>query len=719
MEFQRLAGTWGPACIVLASAAFTGTPALAQAAPDTPLTLQPVAVEGTAEQARGPVQGYVAHRSDAGTKTDTPLIETPQSISVVTRDQMDTQNAQTLSQALRYTVGVKTDALGADVRFDGQTYIRGFQADQYLDGLKLPRGSFTGPAVEPWLLERIDVVHGPASVLYGQASPGGFIDLISKLPTEDPLHVVQVTTGSYGLIQGAFDLGGKASEDGTWLYRLTGIARDSGTQVDHTTVQRLAFAPAITWKPNADTKITFLASVLRDPQGGFYNQLPWQGTILPNPHGAIPTSFYGGDENFDHFRRTQLTLGYALEHRLDDVWTLRQNVRYLYQDLDYSAVYQTGFQPNLLIMNRDAFSNREIMNAVALDNTAQADFTTGPLRHTVLLGVGYQNQGYNGTYREGPAPPLNYLNPVYQLVGLAANAPYQQATAQVQNQVGLYAQDQIRLDGWSLTLGVREDWLDTQTVNNLTGTKVDSANTATSWRGALMYNFANGLAPYFSYTTSFQPTSGTNYAGAPFQPTKGQQYEVGVKYQPPAWNALLTVALFDLTQQNVLTPDPLHVNFNTQAGEVRSRGVEFSAKASLAQGLNLILAYSYLDNTTTKANGIAAGKHPPALPQHLGSLWTDYAFQDETFHGLQIGAGVRVVGGQWANTANTVTAPGYALFDAMARYDLGAKVPSLQGMAVQLNATNIGDTRYVVSAQNSGAYYGLRRTVLANLTYQW
>jgi iron complex outermembrane recepter protein len=718
MERLRNVGGWTPAWVLCVSSIIVPT-AFAQSTSDTSVTLPPIAVEGTREVAKGPIQGYVAHQSDAGTKTDTSILETPQAISVVTRGQMDAQNAQTLNQAMRYAPGVKTDPLGADLRFDGQTYIRGFQADQYLDGLKLPRGSFTGPAIEPWLLERIDIVHGPASVLYGQASPGGFVDLISKQPTSEPLHVLQLGTGSFGDVQGAFDFGGKVTDDGTWLYRLTGIARDAGTQVDRTTQQRVAFAPAVTWKPNNDTKITFFANLLYDPQAGFYNQLPLQGTVLPNPNGDIPTSFYQGDKDFDHFRRTQAAIGYELEHRLNDTWTVRQNIRYLYQDVDYSAAYGIGFQPNLLTINRDAFSNQETVNSVALDNLAQADFVTGPLSHTVLLGISYQNQAYNQTYREGATSPINYLNPTYLPVSLATNPDFRQATAQTQNQVGIYAQDQVRLDRWSLTVGVRQDWLDVDTVDRRQGTRVDSSNAAASWRAALLYNFANGVAPYFSYTTSFQPTTGTSFADTPFRPTTGQQYEVGVKYQPREWNALFTVALFDLTQQNVLTADPVNTNFSVQTGEVRSRGVELSGTATLTEGLNLTAAYSYLDNSNTKANGVAVDKHPTGLPQHMGSLWADYAFQDERLAGLGVGGGVRVIGGQWANTANTVTSPGYALFDAMVQYDLGATVSALHGLSAQVNAINIADTRYIVTAQNTGAYYGLRRTVLANLTYKW
>jgi iron complex outermembrane receptor protein len=701
----------------------TASPRAATASPgaaEAVVTLPPVAVQGeAAETAQGPVHGFVAHRSAAGTKTDTPLIETPQAISVVTRDQMDAQNVQSINEALRYAPGVKSDVAGVDLRADGGVYIRGFLADQYLDGLKLFRGSFTSPTVEPWLLERIDIVHGPGSVLYGQASPGGFIDMVSKQPTETSLHELQLQIGSYGRVQGAFDFGGKATDDGTWLYRLSGLARDTGTQVDHTTMQRMAFAPSVTWKPDNDTKVTVQASFLYEPQGGFYNQLPLQGTVSFNPNGAIPTSFYQGDEHFDHFRRTQVTLGYTAEHRFNDTWMMRQSARYLYQSLDYNGTYGVGLQPNLAVLNRDAFSTQEFQNAIVLDNQAQADFTTGALHHTALFGVAYQYSAYNQSYKENATTPLSYVNPVYLPVFLPAKPSILRNTFQSQNQVGIYAQDQIRLDRWSLTVGGREDWLTTDTQNKVAGTSTSASDNAFSYRTALMYNFDIGIAPYFSYTTSFQPTAGSSFGGSAFKPTTGEQYEVGVKYQPNGTNAMVTVALFDLTQQNVLTPDPQHANFNVQSGEVRSRGVELEGKFSLAEGLNLTGSYTYIDNTTTKANNATVGKHPPGLPQHIASLWTDYAFQTETLAGLSIGGGVRVAGGMWANTSNTITVPGYALFDAMVRYDLGDKIPSMRGASVQLNATNIGDTRYIVSAQNTGAYYGLRRTILANLSYKW
>ncbi|MEJ0020306.1 MAG: TonB-dependent siderophore receptor [Acetobacteraceae bacterium] len=690
-----------------------------EAAAQATVELPPVTVQGQTETASGPVQGYVAHRSGAGTKTETPLIETPQAISVITRDQMDTQDALTINQALRYAPGVKTDPAGADIRFDGNVYIRGFLADQYLDGLKLFRGAFTAPAVEPWLLERIDIVHGPGSVLYGQASPGGFLDLISKLPTETPVHALQFQTGSYGLVQGAFDLGGKVTEDGSVLYRLSGIGRTTNTQVDHTQQQRLALAPSLTWKPDNDTKLTVLLSFLHDPNAGFYNQLPLLGTVQANPNGRIPTSFYQGSPSFDRFRRDQVTVGYMLEHRVTDAIQVFSSLRYLYQDVDYRGTYIVGVQPSLATYSRNAFADREFMNAVVMDNHAQADFDTGPLRHTVLAGVAYQYASYSQGYRENATTPINYLNPVYLPVSLPANPSIRSAALQTQSQVGIYLQDQMRVDGWSLTLGGRQDWAHNNTNNRITNANTSLDANAFSWRAALIYNFDIGIAPYFSYTTSFQPTAGLAFGAVPFKPTEGKQYEIGVKYQPQGFNALFTAALFNLTQSNVLTADPAHVNFSVQTGEVRARGLELEARMNLMAGLNLIAAYTYLDTVTTKSNSGLAGKHLNAMPDHNGSLWADYAFQSETLAGLGLGAGLRLVGPSFGNTTNTFKVQGYALVDAMIRYELGAKLPSLQGMQLQVNVSNLGDVRYIASSQNNGAYYGLRRTVYASIGYRW
>jgi iron complex outermembrane receptor protein len=596
--------------------------------PNTAIQLPTLAVGGALESGRGPVPDYVAARSAAGTKTDAPLIETPEAISVVTRAQMDAQNAQTINEAVRYTSGVRGEFGGADLRFDGNITIRGFQVDQYLDELRLFRGSFTAPAVDPWLLERIEVVHGPGSVLYGNASPGGFLNLVSKLPVSDPLHIVQFQTGSFGRAQGAVDFGGPLNEDGSLLYRIAGIGRHTETQVKFTAYERVALAPSIAWKPDSNTTVTLLGALLHDPQGGFYNQLPLQGSARPNPRGQIPIDFYQGDPNFDQFLRTQETIGYIAEHRFSDNLSVRQNFRYLHQDIDYRGTYGVSVQSNFTTLNRDVFINNEHQDAIGLDNQALARLTTGPLQHNVLFGLGYQFADYNQFYRESPTTAINFLSPNYfPIVALAAVPPILRRTEYTQNQTGLYVQDQIGFDRLSLTIGGRQDWLDVANRNGFTNVTTATNDSAQSWRAGLIYNFDFGLAPYYSYATSFQPTAGVSFSGAAFKPTEGEQHEIGIKYQPPGSRSLFTAAFFDLTQSNVLTADPAHANFSIQTGEVRSQGVELEGKFSLTDGLKVIASYGYLNDVVTKANGPTQGHHLNGIPAQAMAAWAEYAFQ--------------------------------------------------------------------------------------------
>jgi iron complex outermembrane receptor protein len=338
------------------------------------------------ESAWGHVDGYVATRSGTGTKTDTPLIETPAAISVVTQDQIQAQAAQNVAQAVRYTSGTRAEVTGADTRFD-YVYVRGFLADTYLDGMKLFTTGFTQSVIEPFNLERIEVLHGPASVLYGQASPGGLLDLVSKRPTEDPYHEMFLSTGSYGRIQGGVDLSGPIDEEKKWLYRFTASGLDVGSQVDFTRYERVSIAPSLTWRPDTDTKITLLGAYQNDPQGGFYNQLPTAGygTIFPLANGQhIPTSFYPGVPSQDTFSRELGQIGYLAEHRFDDVWTIRQNLRYTDTSTQVSTVYPTGASltdPNSLA--RSAFFENDRLQAFTIDNQAEAKFLTGPFSHTV------------------------------------------------------------------------------------------------------------------------------------------------------------------------------------------------------------------------------------------------------------------------------------------------------------------------------------------------
>jgi iron complex outermembrane receptor protein len=699
----------------------TATPARAPrttaAAASPPTETTPRLPPQSSQAAWGPVRGYVAKNSATATKTNTPLIETPQAVSVVTRDQIEAQAAQNLSQALRYTSGVVTEQTGADFRFQ-QVYVRGFLADQYLDSIRLLPGSFAIPQIEIYNLQRIEVLHGPASVLYGQGSPGGIVNMISKRPTAEPFREVVTQVGSYGLLMSGFDVSGPLDKEGHFLYRLTGLLRETGTQVDFTEYQRGSISPAFTWRPTADTTLTILTNYQHDPKAGFFNQLPARGTALFNPNGKISTHFYSGEPSFDQFDREQYNAGYFFEHRFNDAWTVRQNLRYMDVNVDVATVFPTGgLLPNLQTVNRNAFTSLEELKTFMVDSQAEAKFATGPATHTLLLGNDYQKAFDVAVNRNGPAPAINVFNPVY---GRSIPAPpIIQNRKQVQNLLGFYVQDQIKVGGWNALLGAREDEAGIDTNNLLTRTLASQTDRATTKRVALLYLFDIGVAPYGQYTESFQPVIGTDFSGKAFKPTRGQQKEVGIKFQPPGSNLLTTVAAFDLVQQNVLTPDPAHVNFSVQTGAIRSRGVEFETKASLSDSFNMTAAYTYLDLVVEQANDGAVGKRPVGIPRNTASLWGDYTFPWGSLAGFGLAAGVRYLGVSAGDTLNTFSIPGATLVDAAIHYDFANLSPALKGYYLAVNAQNLFDKVYVQWCQNQGCWYGLRRTVIGTLRYRW
>jgi iron complex outermembrane recepter protein len=681
------------------------------------------------ESAFGHVDGYVATQGSSGTKTDTPLLETPAAISVITQDQIQAQAAQNISQAVRYTSGTRAETSGADTRFE-DIYVRGFPADIYLDGMKLFTSGFSTSNIEPYNLERVEVLHGPASVLYGQASPGGLVDLVSKRPTEDPYHEMFLSTGSYGRIQGGVDLSGPIDPNKQWLYRFTASGLDVGSQVDFTRYERVSIAPSLTWRPDTDTTITFLGTYQNDPKAGFFNQLPANGygTLTPLANGQfIPTSFYPGVPDIDHMSREMGQLGYLAEHRFDNIWTVRQNLRYNDVSSSITTIYPTGVSatdPNSLA--RSGFFENDHLRTFDLDNQAEAKFATGPLTHTALFGVDYQTGHYNYTSGGPPAgfsvPSISVADPNYNTsVPMVATATGNQGF----NQVGLYTQDQIKFNRWLLLLGVRWDHADSNTLSQVlaTGaaTTTQLSNDAVTKRGALLYKFDNGIAPYIQYTESFQPQTGVAFGGSPFSPTTGQQEEAGIKYQPNA-KSLYTLAAYNLLQQNVLTPDPVHLGFNVPTGEIRSRGIELEGKTEIDRNLSLLASYTYDDAVITRSNEpYEAGRQPVGIPLNSASLWADYTFHNGPLDGFGASGGVRYLGDTAGNITGTTVldVPAVTLFDAAVHYDFSALGPQFKGYFLQVNASNLFDKTYVAMCQDNGCEYGLRRNVIATLRYRW
>jgi len=671
------------------------------------------------ESAFGHVDGIVANRSATGTKTDAALLETPAAISVVTQDQIQAQAAQSVSQAVRYVPGVRVEPAGADARAD-QVYIRGFLGDKYLDSLKVFSGGFAYNIIEPFNLERIEVLHGPASILYGQASPGGLVDMVSKRPTLEPYREMFLSTGNYGRIQGGIDLSGPVDKNKEWLYRITASGFDVGSQVDHTGYQRVSIAPSLTWRPTNDTTITFQGVYQKDPQAGFYNQLLSKGigTVYSTPFGRIPTSFYAGEPGFDRTSREFGSIGYLAEHRFDNVWTVRQNLRYSDNDTYTQMVYPSGAgTPDA--MQRNAFWTSEQLRSFQIDNQAEAKFSTGLFQHTMLFGVDYAT-GMDQTHGGSAADVgnINAFNPIYG-TAVIPPMPFNVGSKQNFDQVGLYVQDQIKFDRWVATLGVRHDWADSCTRDLVGGGVIPSSDQATSKRAALLYKFDNGISPYIQYTESFQPIVGTaQRTASPFKPTTGQQEEVGIKYQPNS-KTLLTAAVYNLTQQNVVMQDPNDSTNRIQTGEIRSRGVELEAKSEVSRNLTVLASYTYMDLLNTRAAVGVQGHRPIGLPANSATAWADYTFHGGQLDGFGLSGGVRYLGETFGDNANTFKVPSATLFDAGLHYDLAGLGPQFKGYNVQVNATNLFDKTYVSLCQNFGCYYGLRRSVIATLRYKW
>ena len=676
-------------------------------------------IVGRGQNAYGPVDGYLAERSAAGTKTDTPLIRTPQSISVITRDQLDDQAVTNVAQALRYSGGTFADYRGSSHRVD-EVYVRGFgYAPTYLDGLTVGGESYT--QVDPWFLERVELIHGPASVLYVQANPGGLLALTSKRPSAEAKNRVQLGVGSDSLRRGAFDLNGRLDEQGTLLYRVNGLLSKGQSEVDHIDEERHAIAPSLTWQPNEDTSLTLLAYYQNDPDAGYRNFWPTDGVANSGPHGRISRHLDIGDPDFYRSEREQSSIGYLFEHRFGDLLTFRQNLRYLKENEHYKQLVFM-FMSDDRTLERIPADSRAQMEQVVLDNQLQFDFATGPLEHTLLTGVDYKRThrdetddrdfGYRGKY------PLDAYDPRYGVdIGeLSANVD----STRRADQIGVYLQDQIEFGNWNLLLGGRHDRARSRTDDRLAGERQSFNDEKFTGRAGLLYAFESGFSPYISYSTSFEPVLSSPEPGQPaFKPTTGEQTEVGLKYQPPGTEAMFSVALFDLTQQNVVTYDGSW--FPSQTGEIRTRGVELEARGNLTDNLELVGAFTHLEPEVTKTTrpGVE-GKEPPRTPAHLASLWTTYRFDGGVLPGLSAGAGVRYIGSSYGDQYNEYKVDSVVLLDAMLGYDLGKLAADLEGASVQLNASNLTDKVYAAScAAMDTCFYGASRTLTASVNYAW
>ncbi|WP_255176101.1 TonB-dependent siderophore receptor [Bordetella genomosp. 5] len=686
---------------------------------DSTTQLAPVLVEGGASTAYGPADGYIAYRSATATKTDTPLIEVPASVSVITAEQIEAQQPKTVTQALRYTPGVTSEVAGGQIIAD-QLIIRGFQQGTgrlLRDGLRgFPSDYLGWDAPEPYGLERIEVLRGASSVLYGASDPGGQINLVTKRAPRTPLYQVQVQGGSNGYSHAAFDIGAPLDAEGVWSYRLTGLVRSNDVQVDKIHNERTFVAPTFTWRPSAATEFTVLTEYQKQT-GNFANALPAQGTVLSNPNGTIPRHRYIGEPDFDRSVNEKTSIGYLFEHKFNDTITVRQNLRYSHVRHSSDELFLLGWaDADQRVANRFADSRRGSGDVLAMDNQLQSKFSTGPIDHTLLTGLDYSRIQYSQWQQLGMAAPLDLFRPVYGNTDMMMfpGSDYRQTV----QQTGLYLQDQLKFDKkWVLLLGGRYDWVRNENSATWASAPVQNDEKFTG-RAGLVYLSDSGLAPYISYSESFLPATGRTFDNRVFKPEMGRQYEIGVKYEPPQSNAMYTLALFDLTKRNVSTPDPANPGFNIQEGQTRSRGVELEAKVGLTRNVDLLASYTWNDVKVKRSTEPEIqGNRPIRVPEHMASVWVDYRLPASgPLAGLRVGGGVRYVGDSYGDRENSFKVSSYTVMDAMVRYEF---TPG-RGLALSLNASNLFDKKYVASCYSMmGCQYGQGRTMYATMEYAW
>lgn len=698
-------------------------------APGDSLELAPTTISGrTAESAYGPVDGYVATRSATGTKTDTPILEIPQTINVVTADQIATQGARNLTQALRYTPGLNTGGFTDRNAIADEITSRGFSPTPlYLDGAYLPyAGSLGGaPQIDPYTLERIEVLKGPSSVLYGQNQPGGLINMVSKRPTTEQRSQIKLGAGSYNRVNGAFDTSGPIDDQKEFSYRVIGLAKKGNQQVDHTHSERMLLAPSLTWAPNEDTSLTLLAQIQKDDGLEDYQALPRIGSLERGPNGQrIDRNFFSGDTRWNDYKRDQFILGYDFSHNLTDDLKFRSTARYTDVRDQYKGFYLRSFVTSGGVTdqtraNRVKLDWRQHNTAYTIDNNVEYKFNTGALEHTTLAGLDYRhfNRKYDG-YNAYNVVPINLYGSNNNYDTGSVTPTLDTKWDNTVRQTGVYFQDQIKLDKWILTVGGRQDWAEVDNKDLLARSVSQLRDNKFTGRVGLTYVTDFGLAPYISYSESFLPTVGTDAAGDSFKPTEGEQYEVGVKYQPFD-KTLITASVFEIKQKNLVTADPADPANSIQSGEVRSRGVELEVKSAI-DNVEVMAAASYLDSFYTKDNYGNEDNRSEQQAPVSATLWVDYHFTQANLNGLTFGAGARYTGRKPGDAANSFDVPAFTVFDTTVRYDLGKMTPSLRGVSTSLNVQNVFDREYVSHCNYSfGCYYGQERVASVDVTYDF
>ncbi|WP_250462871.1 TonB-dependent siderophore receptor [Microbulbifer litoralis] len=650
-------------------------------------------------------------------KLDVPVSETPFSVSLRSKAFMDEVGAKSVQDTLQYFAGVNGGTYGIDSRGDWST-VRGVDPVLFIDGLQSLFGSYNGARANAYAFERVEVMKGPSSVLYGQGSTGGIVNLVSKRPQREFGGEVLVQAGDYDRKVLAGDVSGVLDSDGEWAYRLVGYQRDADAQVDYVEDNSLLLMPSVSWRPSEDTEVTFLTSYQKDETGTTAAFLPWGGTRIDNANGDIATDTFLSEPGWDKYDTEQTAYSLWADHRINDNWGINASVRYSEGEVDYNSMYAdfglSRLNPDIREVSRTVYMSDASSDLLIFDVRANGTFNTGALEHQFSIGVDSQDATIDNDRISiaGGGGTIDIFDPVYGNLPGNEIQPLDQPETTTE-QLGFYLQDQVRLYNWIFTGGLRRDSVESGTRGG--NSQEDDATTG---RLGVMYAFDGGISPYLSYTESFEPVGGADSADRPFKPVEGEQFEAGVKYQPAGTNLLLTAAAYEIKQKNRLTPDPENPGFDVQTGEVTIDGVELEASGNWGN-FTLVANYSTTNTEVSESNNpLELGTELVAVPEQQLSLWGSYEFSD-WLPGLDLGFGVRHVGESYTGVDNVAYIPeafpadnpDYTLYDATIGY-------TLDSWKFQLNAKNLTDEIHTTSCLYRGdCFYGERRYVTAEARY--
>jgi iron complex outermembrane recepter protein len=669
---------------------------------------------------------FVPEGGGTANKSDIPLIETPQSVSVITRDQIDLLAYIDAQQAVRYTSGAFGENYGPDLRYDFVT-VRGFTPKQYIDGLAAPVStSIQSVGVDLYAFESFDVLKGPASALYGSSPPGGLYNQVSRRPDSEFGGDIQAKYGSDDYKQIAGNVHGPISD--AVSYSLTGLYLDREAERDLVSAERLLIAPAVTFELTPATTLTALAYYQKDEVNGDTNGfLPVYGTLLPNPLGKIDPSTNVGDPN-NRYERDQWSVGYELEHNFSDAISFVSNLKLNdYEEETPTGIYGggglvdddfNGVPDDYRTVQQYNFSYREAVDSLTADNRFDITLEQGAITHKILAGIDYRKVDNKADFGFIFANRIDLFNPVYAAQAILEPGYPFSFNDQTMKQAGLYVQDHLNLGNLFLTLSARQDWVTVE--NNGAGTESDQEKF--TWRVGGNYVFDNGFAPYVSYATSFEPVLGTDsLSGEEFDPSEGEQVEAGIKWDarglPDGYKLLLTAAAYQIKQSNLVSTSPsITPVFGTQIGAVEVNGVEFELVSRINDALSVNASYTATDSEVTESGTPAEiGAELPVTPENKASLFVDYTFRDGFLSGFGIGGGVRYTSesqGALPGPFNPVVYTGESstLFDAIIRYDLA-------DWRFALNASNLFDEEYVARCSGpAGCTYGAGQQIIATVT---